>query len=112
MASKPRMTLEQYAKLYGLDLAVQGHYNTNGFANTSNHIQWAARLVNTEIHEGEFLKSCTGFGPTPEEAIDDCAANISGKVLVVQRYTEPRREIEVGVEFIPMTITGALKSLS
>jgi hypothetical protein len=56
-----------------------------------------AHFFDAEISEGRILVGSFGNGRTEEEAIENYAAEISGKVLVIGAYKKERREIIVPI---------------
>jgi hypothetical protein len=82
-ANQPE-TIQQFHTRYSIELEVTGC--SRGYL---------ARLPRAEVADRQFLRSATGDGPTPEDALADLARRISGKRLIVDAGSGSRRTIEV-----------------
>jgi hypothetical protein len=87
-----RMTLKEFAELHDLVMEV-GERPRWGWKDDSS--RWHAGFRRTEVKGDGVLIGVSGNGPTPEGAIADYASKLPGETLVIDAYTDRRREILV-----------------
>ena len=84
------MTLEEFSDILGVNLEI------TRYANQEN--RYTASFEHTEVKESRnsgILCSSYGDGNTPECAMNDYAGKISNKWLVLNAYTDNRKEFGV-----------------
>jgi len=84
-----RITVQSLAELLGLDLEIKGRADAN------LRESWSASLGRSEIKNGGILAGAVGFGVSAQEALVDLCATIAGQRLVIDAYSEDRREFNV-----------------
>lgn len=90
------MTIEELADILGVNLVIRRYANQNN--------RYTAEFERTEIKiqkESVFFYGEHGTGKTPQEAISDYAKKIRGKWLVINAYSNNRKEFGV-----PRTLTA------
>lgn len=83
------LSLTAFADLHGLNMTIRERDTADPEAAN----RFFASFDNTETKGGFFLKGSYGNGATPEDAMEDYAKEINGKMLVVDAYAKNRREI-------------------
>lgn len=83
-------TLEAFADKHGLTMKVVERPMSVGSAT-----RFYAFFQGAEVKDGCMLISVSGNGPTEEAAIADYGPQISERNLIVDAYSETRREIRV-----------------
>lgn len=78
------MKITDWAKVLGLQIEV-----------ATSAVGWSASVKRCEVKRDGMLGAVVGFGATPDGALADCAAKISGKRVAVDAYTPQRREYDV-----------------
>lgn len=86
----PQMTIEEFADANQLVMEVKERPLPVG-----NKMRYYAGFKNAEVMESGCLVGAHGNGATPEEAIEDYAAEISTKKIAVDAWKPARREIVV-----------------
>jgi hypothetical protein len=87
-----RMTLKEFAERHDLVMEV-GERPRWGWKDDSS--RWHAAFKGAEVKCDGVLIGEWGEGPTPEGAIADYASKLPGETLVIDAYTDRRREIRV-----------------
>lgn len=90
------MKLESFAMFVDVPLVVTGNwYPCEGQ-------KWSAKLDNCSTRNGSLIGSVTGFGDSPEAAMDHYAALIVGTTLTHNPYPygTKEREIQVKCDFL------------
>lgn len=82
-------TIQEFADQHNLVMEV--HERPSSFKNLG---RFYATFKDCEVKGGSFLIGKFGDGETPEEAIADYAATISGETLVVDAFGKDRRIIK------------------
>jgi hypothetical protein len=88
----PRISIEEFAERHDLVMEV-GERPRWGWKDDSS--RWHAAFKGAEVKGDGVLIGEYGGGPTPEGAIADYASKLPGKTLVIDAYTDRRREILV-----------------
>lgn len=86
-----RLTIEEFADQHFLTMVVQERSKKHGLP------RFYASFENSEIKGDGILIGMCGNGETEEAAIKDYGERISGETLVLDAYTDSRREIQVPV---------------
>jgi hypothetical protein len=86
----PQMTIEEFAEKNELEMEI--HERPRPVGDPSRYY---AHFRRAEVKDGGMLVGSYGDGATPELAIENYAPQISLRRLVIDAYSEQRRELEV-----------------
>lgn len=81
------VTLEQFAEIIGVDIELRRYAGQNG--------RWSAQLERTEVKDGGCLVGAYGDGASPQSAMANYATRLAGQRIVVNAYSDNRREFNV-----------------
>lgn len=87
----PRMTIEEFADEHGLVMEVV----ERGARWENTNEQYYAHFSDCDIKDGGCLVGAFGNGSTEHEAIKAYAARISEQRIVINAFSDDRREIAV-----------------
>lgn len=92
---QPRSTIEAFADAHDLTMIVYERKPSDlGFCWTER-IRFFAHFKNANVKDGSTIVGVFGNGATPEEAIENYAPEISGKLLVINAGSPERKEVQV-----------------
>ena len=86
-----RMTIDEFAEENGLTMEIHER------SAIDSPTRFYANFEGAEISEYPGLVGAYGNGATPDEAVDNYAEEISGKLVVIGAYTDGRIEIPVPI---------------
>lgn len=85
-----KVAIEDFADKH--DLAMEVHERDHSIGDS---MRYYAKFSNAETKHGSVLAGVFGNGPTIDDAIEDYAMVISGKLFVIDAMKPTRREIQV-----------------
>lgn len=94
MKHKTQISLPSWCAVVGYNLKITGH-----FGGVGGEHSWTAKIDGVDVVDGQLLRGEYGRGATPEEAIDNYASLIQGKILY-HRACEKHIHLDK-VEFLP-----------
>lgn len=92
-------TLDAFADNHGLIMEVRER-TLDRWARERNIPRFIASFKHAEVKGDGVLSSMYGDGDTPEVAITNYAQQIRGETLVINAYTQQRREVRCPNEWI------------
>lgn len=90
----PTGTIEQFAEVHDLEMVVAEREVERDLP-IGHPSRYCAKFKHADVEDEGCLESMYGNGPSENEAIRDYAKNISLRTLVLNAYTNDRREIKV-----------------
>jgi hypothetical protein len=92
---RPKMKIESFAIFVDLPLVVTGQWLPGGEPQ-----RWIAKFQDCDIVRGHIAQSVTGFGETPEEALDALARAVIGQKIRYRPHGQESRYVDVLCDFL------------
>lgn len=93
MHEKERCSLEAFADKHGLTMEIHERTPMDMGSRWTPNCRYYASFEDCEVKDGSVLCGAFGDGATPDEAMAEYAARISGQRLVFNAMSRERREI-------------------
>ena len=87
------MNLKEFLKKNGVTISIHSYINIE-----TDDIRWSAEFYNCQIkikEDNMLTKPATGFGSTPNEAIDQLLTKLEGHYLEINAHSSFSRVIKV-----------------